>query len=127
MTTPGRKSFLQKKTEDLDTENNQGGEKINQVQNQRSALEALLSSNLLRRRVEIVALLASGGSEPFEEDLSKVTDELKHVVEQLTTVEQRLKELNVGIAKAQKEENKLRKKLGLSTKIDQAKHPVTLV
>ncbi len=88
-----------------------GREKINQVQNQRSALEALLSSNLLRRRVEIVALLASGGSEPFEEDLSKVTDELKHVVEQLTTVEQRLKELNVGIAKAQKEENKLRKKL----------------
>ena len=51
-----------------------GHEKINQVQNQRSALEALLSSNLLRRRVEIVALLASGGSEPFEEDLSKVTD-----------------------------------------------------
>ena len=79
-----------------------GREKINQVQNQRSALEALLSSNLLRRRVEIVALLASGGSEPFEEDLSKVTDELKHVVEQLTTVEQRLKELNVGIAKHRK-------------------------
>ena len=66
-----------------------GREKINQVQNQRAALEALLDSNLLRRRVEIVALLANGGSEPFEEELRKVADQLKHVVEHIQVVEKR--------------------------------------
>jgi structural maintenance of chromosome 3 (chondroitin sulfate proteoglycan 6) len=88
-----------------------GRAKINQVQNQRSALEALLSSNLLRRRVEIVALLASGGSEPFEEDLNKVMDELNHVIEHIAVVEKRLKDVSHGIAKAQKDENDLRNQL----------------
>ena len=48
-----------------------GREKINQVQNQRAALEALLDSNLLRRRVEIVALLANGGVNRLKRSLGK--------------------------------------------------------
>ena len=88
-----------------------GREKINQVQNQRAALEALLDSNLLRRRVEIVALLANGGSEPFEEELRKVADQLKHVVEHIQVVEKRLQVVSDGIAKSQKDENALRSKL----------------
>ena len=74
-------------------------------------MEALLDSNLLRRRVEIVALLANGGSEPFEEELRKVADQLKHVVEHIQVVEKRLQVVSDGIAKSQKDENALRSKL----------------
>ena len=49
--------------------------------------------------------------EPFEEDLNKVTDQLKHVVEHIQVVEKRLQEVSDGIAKSQKDENALRSKL----------------
>ena len=61
--------------------------------------------------VEIVALLANGGSEPFEEELRKVADQLKHVVEHIQVVEKRLQVVSDGIAKSQKDENALRSKL----------------